>query len=123
ETPTRAKVRGAIRFLEAKKIPYFKQDVFDHFAVSHRQGWAMISEAYKDRQHHRPKGEEHRGRPRKVTIWHPKEMDRTRKEDGFEARKMSWLKLGFKVGLEGIDARTTAHAMGNSMSYHKCIAC
>ncbi|KAF2026267.1 hypothetical protein EK21DRAFT_115950 [Setomelanomma holmii] len=84
ETSIRAKVRGAIEFLEAKKIPYFKQDVFDHFAVSHRQEWAMISKASEDRRHHRAEGEEHCGRPCLISNWHLKEMDRTIKEDGFE---------------------------------------
>jgi hypothetical protein len=117
-------VRGTIEFLEAKNIPYFKQSVFDHFGVSHRQGWAMISEGSKDRRDHREDSEEeHRGRPRKVTNWHLKEMDRIIEEEGFEARKLSWQELGFEVGLEGLSSRLIAHAMGNSISYHKCIAC
>ncbi|KAF2033422.1 hypothetical protein EK21DRAFT_86230 [Setomelanomma holmii] len=113
ETPIRAKVRGAIEFLEVKKIPYFKQDVFDHFAVSYRQGWAMISKASEDRRHHRAEGEEHRGRPRLISNWHLKEMDRIIKEDGFEARALSWHNLAYEVGLEGLDSRTIAHAIGN----------
>ncbi|KAF1964030.1 hypothetical protein BU23DRAFT_585773 [Bimuria novae-zelandiae CBS 107.79] len=114
---------GAIEFMEAMNIPHFKQDVFNHFKVSHRQGWAMISENSVDRRHHRADGEEHRGRPRKISDWHIKEMDRMIKEEGFEARKMTWLDLAFEVGLEGVDERTISRAMGNTMSYHKCIAC
>ena len=58
-----------------------------------------------------------------MTDWHLKEMDRLIKEEGFEARKLSWQDLAFEVGLEGLSSRTISHAMGNSMSYHKCIAC
>ncbi|KAF2023194.1 hypothetical protein EK21DRAFT_95113 [Setomelanomma holmii] len=96
ETPIRAEVRGAIEFLEAKKILYFKQDVFDHFAVSHRQGWAMISKASEDRRHHRAEGVEHCGRPRLISNRHPKEIDRIIKEDGFEARALSWHDLAYE---------------------------
>jgi hypothetical protein len=45
DTPTKAKVCGAVEFLEDKCIPHFKSEVFDHLNIKHRQGWAMISEA------------------------------------------------------------------------------
>jgi hypothetical protein len=123
QTPRKAKVRGTVEYLEAKGIPYFKQDIFNHFGVSHRQGWAMISGASEDRRHHNTTGIEKRGRPLKISNWHLKEMDRLIKEEGFEVRKLSWVELGFEVSLEGVDSRIIAHAMGNSMSYSKCIAC
>jgi hypothetical protein len=52
DTPKKAKVRGAIEYLEVQNIPHFKSRVFDHFKVSHCQGWAMISEGSED--HHHP---------------------------------------------------------------------
>ncbi|KAF1938272.1 hypothetical protein EJ02DRAFT_354942 [Clathrospora elynae] len=115
----KAEVCSTIEFMEAQNIPFFKQHVFDHFRVSHRQGWAMISDGSKDCRHHRAKGEERCRRPSKVTNWHLKEMDRIMKDEGLEARKLSWQELGFEVGLEGVHART----MGNSISYSRCIAC
>ncbi|KAF1936936.1 hypothetical protein EJ02DRAFT_459116 [Clathrospora elynae] len=63
----KAKVRGAIEFMEAQNMTFFKQHVFYHFGVSHRQGWTMISAGSKDRRHHRAEGEERCGRPSKVT--------------------------------------------------------
>ncbi|KAF2183649.1 hypothetical protein K469DRAFT_581963 [Zopfia rhizophila CBS 207.26] len=48
DTPKKAKVRGAIEYMEARGIPHFKQDVFHFYEVSHRQGWAMISEGSVD---------------------------------------------------------------------------
>jgi hypothetical protein len=109
--------------LEAQNIPHFKSRVFDHFKVSHRERWAIISEGSEDRRHHRNKAREKRGRPRKISDWRLKEMNRLIKEEGFEARKFSWNELAFEVGLEGLDSRTIARAMGNPMSYSKCIAC
>ncbi|KAF1935065.1 hypothetical protein EJ02DRAFT_313650, partial [Clathrospora elynae] len=50
-TPNKAKIRGAIEYLEAQSIPHFKSRVFDHFKVSHRQGWAIISEGSEERCH------------------------------------------------------------------------
>jgi hypothetical protein len=123
DTPNKAKVRGAVEFLEAKGIPHFKSEVFDHFIVKHRQGWAMISEASEDRRHRNTNGEEHRGRPRKITNQQLKEMDRIICEEGFEAWKLSWEELGWEAGVEGVTTRTIPHAMGNTMSYSKCIAC
>jgi hypothetical protein len=35
-TPKRAKVRGAIKYMEAKGIPHYKEDVFRHNKVSYR---------------------------------------------------------------------------------------
>jgi hypothetical protein len=81
DTLKKAKVHGAIGYLEAQNILHFKSWVIDHVKVSHRQGWAMISEGSEDRPHHRIEGEEHRGRPSKITNWHLKEMDRIIKDD------------------------------------------
>jgi hypothetical protein len=107
----------------AKGIPHSKEDVFRFNNVSHRQGWAMISNASVDRRHHSQDKPERRGRPALITNQQIKEMDRIIREDGFEARKLSWLELGFEAGIEGTQARAIARAMGDTMGYSKCIAC
>jgi hypothetical protein len=122
-TPKKAKIQGTLEYLEAKYIPHFKQDVFDHFQVSHRQGWAMISEASKDRRHHRTESLERRGRPRVITNQELKEMNKIIKSEDFEARELSWQELAWDAGIEGVSTRTTSRVMGESMNYHKCIAC
>ena len=123
ETPTKSKVRGAIDYLEAKGIPHFKEDVFRHFGVSHRQGWAIISKGSVDRRHHNAEGvEERRGRPPLISQEQIKEMDRILQEAGFEARTMSWAELAYEVGIEGVAPDTIKRAMG-TMDYSKCIAC
>jgi hypothetical protein len=123
DTPTRSCVRGAIEYMEARGIPHSKEDVFRFNQVSHRQGWAMISQGSVDRRHHRSDRPERRGRPRLITNNQLKEMDKIIKEEGFEARQLSWLELGNEVGIEGISARTIAKAIGDTINYSKCIAC
>lgn len=63
-TPKKAKVRGVAEYLEAKGIAHSKEDIFRHFGVSHRQGWAMLLEGSVDRRHHNREDVEkdHRGR-------------------------------------------------------------
>jgi hypothetical protein len=86
ETPTKSRVRGAIEYMEARGIPHSKEDVFRYNGVSHRQGWAMISEGSVDRRHHNdPDVKERRGRPYIISNTQLKEMDRLIKEEGFEA--------------------------------------
>ncbi|KAF2691386.1 hypothetical protein K458DRAFT_381244 [Lentithecium fluviatile CBS 122367] len=97
ETPTKARVRGAIEYMEARGIPHHKEDVFRLNGVSHRRG------------------------PYKIEPRHIREMDRLLQE-GFEARALTWEQLGWEVGLEGVSGRTIQRTLG-TMDYHKCIAC
>jgi hypothetical protein len=123
DTPKRSCVRGAIEYMEARGIPHSKEDVFRFNQVSYRQGWAMISEGSIDRRHHGSDGTERRGRPWLITNNQLKEMDRLIKEEGFEARQLSWLELGHEVGIEGVSSRSISKAMGETMDYSRCIAC
>jgi hypothetical protein len=124
DTPKKSRIRGAIAYMEARNIPHSKEDVFRFNAVSHRQGWAIISEGSQDRRHHNAPGvKEKRGRPSLLTNSQIIEMDRIIKEVGFEARKLSWQELAWEAGVEGVSTRTISRAMGETMSYHKCIAC
>ncbi|XPS73361.1 hypothetical protein M3J09_005509 [Ascochyta lentis] len=50
-------------------------------------------------------------------------MDRIIREEGFEARKLTWQQLAWEAGLEGVTERTISRVMGNTMEYTKCIAC
>jgi hypothetical protein len=124
DTPTKAKVRGAVEFLEAKNIEHTKADVFRHFGVTHRQGWAMISEGSVDRRHHNRDdlGGDTRGRKPIISPQHIREMERIIRDEGFAGRAMTWAELAYEAGIEGVHPDTVKRAMG-SMDYHKCIAC
>jgi len=50
DTLKRATIRGAIEYMEAKKIPHSKAEVFWYYGISKRQGWVMISEGSVDRR-------------------------------------------------------------------------
>jgi hypothetical protein len=41
-TLRKAMVQGAVLYLQAKQIPFFKEDVFRHFGVSHTSGHNML---------------------------------------------------------------------------------
>jgi len=122
ETPTKAKIQGAIEFCERMNIPYYKNDVFRTFNVSKRQGYEMLRpDSSSRRRHNDPDEEETRGRKGLITAKHIREMEKVLEEEGFEARALTWEQLGYEVGLD-CSGDTVKRAMG-TMNYHKCIAC
>jgi hypothetical protein len=60
--PTKAAVLSTVSFLDAHDIPYEKQQVFDHFRVSRRQGYSIL----EDGNPRRITEKETRGRPSKI---------------------------------------------------------
>lgn len=72
-------------------IPYFKEDVFRTFNVSHTQGHEFPrAESSSRRLHNGLTREETRGRPRSISANKIREMDRILQEEGIEARAMTW---------------------------------
>ena len=43
DTPTKAKVQGAVEFCERMGIPYYKNNVFRMFNVSKTRGYEMLN--------------------------------------------------------------------------------
>ena len=103
------------------KIPYFKEDVFRVFGTSKQAGWKMLTRENSSRTRHIADIPETRGRHSIVTPRHIREMDRILETEGMEARGLTWVQLGYEVGLE-CSGRTIQRVMG-TMNYHKCIAC
>ena len=103
-------------------IPYFKEDVFQTFNVSHRQGWEILHDNSSSRRSHNDSNqEETRGRKSLITSRKIREMERLLEEESIEARALTWEQLGYEVGLN-CTGRTIQRAMG-TMDYHKCITC
>lgn len=50
-------------------------------------------------------------------------MDEFLQTQGFEGRILNWIQLAEQVGIYNVSERTIQRAMGNCMSYSKCIAC
>jgi len=77
DTPTKAKVQGAIEFCERMNIPYYKNDVFRTFGVSKNQGYQMLQpETSARRRNNDPEQDETRGRKSLVTSKDIREMER-----------------------------------------------
>lgn len=122
DTPTKAKVQGAVEFCDRMGIPYHKEDVFRTFNVSHRRGWDMLHPSSSSRRFANDgEKEETRGRKSLVSPQKVREMERILEEEGMEARGLTWEQLGYEVGLD-CSGRTIQRVMG-TMDYHKCIAC
>lgn len=81
-----------------------------------------ICNASSSRRHiHNPDIEEKRGKSRKVTLKHIRQIWRILEEDGFCSRALTWEQLGYEASLD-VRGDTIQFWMG-TMEYHKCIAC
>ena len=119
-TPHKAMVQGTVSFLEAKGIPFYREDVFRHFGVSHTAGYKMLrtktARRFDTLVHHNP-----RHRPCAVTAEKLKEMEAILENQGIEARCLTWEQLGMEVGLN-VSGCTIKSAL-ETLKYRKCIAC
>jgi hypothetical protein len=118
------KIQAVVGFLEAKKITFYKGDVFKFFNVTTRSGWRLLNkktDLSRNNDQHRI---EKRGRRSKLTKENIREMDRILRTEGFNATSITWTQLGSQVGLESsIHEKMISAAMGDTMHYHKCLEC
>src|ERR1700722_16128777 len=126
ETPTKAKVQGAVEYLHAKGRFGENEEVFKHFKVGHTRGYAMLNDNPR-RHHNNPEVQENRGRKPIIGAKELKTLEGMIKEHGFGVRAMTWEQLAFECDITDSDGhppsgRTVQRAMGR-MDYHKCIAC
>ena len=99
ETPTKAKVQGAVEFCQKMGIPFFKADVFRTFNVEQRRGHELLRT--EPRRHHNvSEDSENRGRHRIISLKQIREMERILEEEGMEGRALTWEQLGYEIGLE-----------------------
>ena len=118
---TKAAVVGTISFLEAKKIPHTKSDVFRFFEMSNTQGWRTIQEGVPRSMSDDPDRKETRGRKRLVTEEQVQAMEQILQNDGPDGRGKPWKDLGLEVGCKA-SGRTIKRAM-EEKGYQKCSAC
>ncbi|KAK4233043.1 hypothetical protein C8A03DRAFT_48281 [Achaetomium macrosporum] len=98
-TPTKAMIQGAVEFLEAKKIPHFKSDVFKQFGVSYPTGWRYLREP----DSHGSRTYDSAFRTADLAT-----IERFLESTGFDGRTVS--------------ARTVRRAVG-SLDFRFCVAC
>ena len=129
-TPTtRAALRGTIEFLQWKKIPFFKSDVFEFYGVTRTVGFRLLREnkEYVDeRKQNDPNFRETRGRKPKIS---PEQRESIRwviEAAQREGRFVSWKDLATETGLGSVHQRTikrACHEMGLSVSEILRIKC
>lgn len=114
DTPRRARVQGAYKFLTAHAIPFDPRNIFKQFDVSMNVGYRLIEpDAPSRRNHFRM------GRPYKVTPKQVREADQILQDDG---KRLTWEQLAMEVGADVI-GETMKHIMQAALDYEKCLAC
>ncbi|KFZ17649.1 hypothetical protein V501_01617 [Pseudogymnoascus sp. VKM F-4519 (FW-2642)] len=116
KTPTRAKVLGAIEYIEKRGLRQNKSDVFRAFDVPLRTGWRIVREGSRT-LHNSPTRVETRGRKPKITPEQLRALDHFLRTHGIEGRRLRWLELAEQVGITGVSARTIAITLGHSYDY------
>ncbi|KAK4127312.1 hypothetical protein N657DRAFT_641296 [Parathielavia appendiculata] len=86
-TPKKARIRGTIDYLESRRIPHFKSDVFRFHGASQRSGWRALAEPEDtgDRSFHSTCSET-RGRKRKLSKQDLAQIERFLEHNGFDGR-------------------------------------
>jgi hypothetical protein len=120
-TPRKAMVQGTIAYLKAKKIDFYKEDVFRFFEVGHTSGHNMLRPETSPRRFDTVHEHNPSHQCRIITLQKLREMEEILENEGIAARGLTWEQLGTEVGLN-VCGRTIKRALG-TMEYHKCIAC
>lgn len=126
-TPQKAKVQGTIEYLEAKHIPYSKEEVFQHFDVGRTQGYEILKIPSARRVQNDPSRTDARSEShRKVTKEHVQQI-----EEWFEAGTehgeldAHWLPpatLAYELDVD-VSKRAMQKVIKTQTDYSKCIAC
>ena len=120
-TPIKARIQGAVEFLEKKGIKGLNEDVFRANGVSHATGYRILKSSNPRTQINDPTRKETRGRKKVNTPEQIREMEMILENEGLEGRGLTWEQLGMEVGIEATKL-TIKNTMG-SLDYHKCLAC
>lgn len=120
-TPTKAYVKGTIKYLEKKKIRHRKEEVFEFFDMHNTQGYRAFKGNSARRLTHDPTRQETRGRKAQPTTDQIEEMEKILDNEGLEGRGLDWAQLGMEVGCE-VSGRTISRLM-TARGWKKCLAC
>lgn len=102
DTPTKARIKGAIKFLKYKSIPFKKRHIFDYFRVSKRIGHRLLADdstSYHTR-HNNLDLLETRGRKRKIDKLALDSIKSLYDTEGFEAKRLPLQSLAIEVGVD-----------------------
>ncbi len=120
-TPQKAKIHGAIEYLEAKGASYSKRDVYELFGVSGGSVHRVLRSNTTRRLHNAPNKPEPRGRKCIITQAQKDEMEQIIEREEIQGRALTWQQLGFEVNVKA--SGDTVKRMMRTLDYRKCIAC
>ncbi|KAK7423451.1 hypothetical protein QQZ08_009020 [Neonectria magnoliae] len=104
DTPRKARIKGAIEFMEAHDIPFAKKDVYKFNGVSERTG-RRVQKSKTDRtRHNDPMKPEIRGRKRKATDEAMDKIEDLFRAEGFEAKVLQAGDLPAAAGTDDMHA-------------------
>ena len=99
-TPIKARIQGAVDFLEKKGIKGLNEDVFRANKVSHATGYRILKSRNPRTLVNNPTRKETRGRKKVITPEQIREMEMILENEGLEGRGLTWEQLGMEVGME-----------------------
>ncbi|KAL2136146.1 hypothetical protein VTI74DRAFT_5199 [Chaetomium olivicolor] len=123
-TPKKAGIRGTIEYLESRRIPHFKSDVFRFFGASYHSGWRALAEPEEksDRTFHSAFADT-RGRKKKISDEELAVIKRFIDSNGFDGRTVPWAALLAAAGLDiDVSADTVCRSV-KDLNFRMCIAC
>ena len=101
DTPTKAKVQGAVEFCQKIRLSFFKKNVFRTFNVEHRRSHEFIRPEFSARRHHNISNEsENRSRPRTISANQIREIERILEKKGIKNRTFTWEQLSYEINLK-----------------------
>ena len=120
-TPVKARIQGAIDFLESEGIKGRKSAVFRANGVSRRTGYRILQSSNPRTLKNDPTHKETRGRKQIMTPAQIREMEKNLENEGLEGRGLTWSQLGFEAQVDASEA--PIKCVTGSLDYHKCLAC
>ncbi|CAG9950916.1 unnamed protein product [Clonostachys rosea f. rosea IK726] len=123
DTPKKARLKGAAEFLEAKKIPYFKTDLFNYFEVPARTGYRILSEDSSRMRNHDNNKPETRQQKRKITELDLDKLEDLYEKEGFEAKALPWAAAAIEAGInEEASTRTISRQAASRQLFKRLAA-
>ena len=121
DTPTEARVRGAIEFARHKGFLRSKREVFEFYGMGHTQGYEILKSSTTRRRHNTSRPD-----PRSPKFALSEKdidrMDEILQTGGFEARALTWTQLAAAPEAPSVHWRKIQRAIVK-WGYNKCIAC
>ncbi len=125
-TPTKARVKGAVEFAEFQKArygrPYYKADIFRAMGVSSTRGYAILKG--DDRTHHNnPFADETRGRKKKLSDDDVDKLEDSLWKSGMEGRSLLYRGLLTEAGVDAEVSDATVRRALIQRDWRRCVAC